>query len=425
MITATRLFFWGVYILFLYYAVFWVLVLINRIGSYKEDKILKNNTKNSNLKNEPVTTIAVPVFNEEKTITRCLKSLARLNYPNNKYRVVVIDDGSVDSSLKKILRFKEQHPKLNLKVVINKRNKGKAVSLNKVLSITDTELFACLDADSFIDKNALREAVKLFDKDTAAVTPNITIYKPKTLLQQVQWLEWKLMMLGTKLLSNLKAQFVTPGPFSVYKTKVLKRLRFDEKNLVEDQEIALRIQKLGYKIKYNPYVKSYTTPERNLKYLYKQRNRWGKGTIMNLVKHNDMILNPKYGDLGMMQMVFNGLFFFFGFAALISLWYYILKPITDQLRHLYLIGFDIPTYIKSFKFKFELLSIDLQTLLFGIVLLTYIIFFITMSLLHSKARFRKHDIFTTAFYIIVYYIIIGAIQVMALFEYLIGRVQKW
>ena len=65
-------------------------------------------------------TIVIPVYNAEKTISKCMDSI--LNQTNENYHVLLIDDGSKDNSLKVIKEYEKKYPK-KIKV-ISKKNEG-------------------------------------------------------------------------------------------------------------------------------------------------------------------------------------------------------------------------------------------------------------------------------------------------------------
>ena len=96
-------------------------------------------------------------------------------------------------------------------------------------------------------------------------------------------------MLLIKLMGYIDSNYIAPGPFSVYKTSVIKNLGgFDETNLTEDQEIAYRVQKKHLKIRQCPTAEVYTVAPGSIRTLYRQRNRWFKGTLQNLFKYKSL-----------------------------------------------------------------------------------------------------------------------------------------
>jgi cellulose synthase/poly-beta-1,6-N-acetylglucosamine synthase-like glycosyltransferase len=95
---------------------------------------------------------------------------------------------------------------------------------------------------------------------------------------------------------------VTPGPFSAYRKEFFeKHGYFDENNLTEDIEIALRIQKNHYKIENSINAPVYTVAPNNFMALLKQRMRWYYGFVKNIRKNKDLF-NSKYGYLGLLLL---------------------------------------------------------------------------------------------------------------------------
>jgi len=71
--------------------------------------------------------IVVPVYNEEAMISSCLDSLITQNYPKKNYEIVVVNDGSTDSTLK-IIKLKEKEAekrKIQFRLVNLKENSGR------------------------------------------------------------------------------------------------------------------------------------------------------------------------------------------------------------------------------------------------------------------------------------------------------------
>ena len=98
--------------------------------------------------------------------------------------------------------------------------------------------------------------------------------------------------------------YVTPGPFSVYRRDVLVELggfRFGHQT--EDMEMALRMQRAGYKIDSATKARVYTTAPHSVPALVKQRTRWTSGFLRNMLyDYRDLVGNPRYGALGVLVL---------------------------------------------------------------------------------------------------------------------------
>ena len=260
----------------------------------------------------PSVTFLVPAYNEEEYVEDCIESLLNQDYPSGKLEIIAINDGSTDSTLEKMKQYKDKI------TVIDKENSGKASSLNYALDQVDTELVGCMDADSFPEKDFVRNMVGYFEMDDVkGVTPAMKVWNPKTWPQKIIWAEFIYNVLLRKMFGLFDSQWVMPGPGSIYDAKMLKEIGgWDEETLTEDMEIAFRMFKNGAKLRNSTNAYVDTPSPASLKGLFKQRMRWYGGYIENAIRYKELWFNPKYGNLGVIVIPFNAfwtlLFFFMG-----------------------------------------------------------------------------------------------------------------
>jgi len=266
----------------------------------------------------PKVSIIIPAYNEENTISLTLQSLLNLNYPKKLLEIIAVNDGSTDDTRKVMGSFKKQGVK-----VVNKENGGKASALNAGIKRSGGEIVVCMDADSTVERNALRKTLGYFeDSNVAAVASSVKVLKPKNILQKFQFLEYLYNILLRKALAFLDSIFVVPGPFGLYRRTVLEKIGgFEKGNLTEDMEITMRIQSKGYKIETSTNAYAYTNSPSNIKKLVKQRVRWYRGFIINSKKYKNLFFNSKYGDLGVFTLPAYVLLVFILFVLILSMSY--------------------------------------------------------------------------------------------------------
>lgn len=248
----------------------------------------------------PRVAVVVPCFNEAKTVTTTLFSLLALDYPADKLEILVVDDGSTDETQATIERFRE-----DTRVrIFSKENGGKHTAMNLALSETNAELIGCLDADSTVAPDALLKIIPVFsDARVAAVTPGIHVREPETILQHMQHVEYRLSIFNRFILAVIGSVFITPGPFSFFRTGVIRELggwRFAHST--EDMEMALRMQGAGHLIANAPGALVHTSTPRTIRALFHQRVRWTYGWLRNAVDYRHMLGNGKYGNLGLIVL---------------------------------------------------------------------------------------------------------------------------
>lgn len=262
----------------------------------------------------PTVAIVVPCYNEEKTVAMTIRSLLSLDYPRDKLEILVIDDGSNDGTLSVVQKFAAE-PQVR---IFQKENGGKHTAMNMALENTNAELIGCLDADSIASSDALLQIAPVFDdKEISAVTPGIHVKAPQTMLQHMQHVEYRLSIFNRFMLAALGAVFITPGPFSIFRTSVVRELggwRYGHST--EDMEMALRLQSKGHLIANAPKAVIHTGTPRTLRELFRQRVRWNYGWLRNGMDYRHMFGNPAYGNLGIIILpaaiisIFTGIYFF-------------------------------------------------------------------------------------------------------------------
>jgi len=170
-------------------------------------------------------------------------------------------------------------------------------------------LIASMDADSFAEPESLKNMVGYFeDPAVANVSPIMKVYDPKTIIQKFQRIEYLIILSLRKVLSFFDGIPVTPGPLSVYRASIFEELGgFEEDNITEDQEIALRIQEAHYKMKCSVNAVVYTTAPADIRSLFRQRIRWNRGWIYNVLFRRKggyiKLMKLRYGDFGILYTI--------------------------------------------------------------------------------------------------------------------------
>ena len=315
----------------------------------------------------PTVTVIVPCFNEEKTVEKTVLSLLSLRYPRNKLYIFVVDDGSTDDTWKIIQQFKDD----SRVKLFHKENEGsKFAALNYALRFVESELVGVLDADSWVQEDALMYTVQEFLKDEKimAVIPSMVIASPDSLTRKAQRAEYEIGIFVRKVFAKIRTVYITPGPFSFFRKKVFDTLGpYREAHHTEDAEIALRMQKAGYPIAYSERTIVYTVGPKTIPKLIKQRIRWTYGFIRNAIDYRELFFNKKYGELGFIVLPM-GLFriFLAVFLFPISLWL-LSKPLIQKVEEWRSIGFSFDffhVFSGNFDtFFFHLNSITLLSLL--------------------------------------------------------------
>lgn len=277
----------------------------------------------------PNVAMVVPCWNEEKTVQATVESLLALEYPKEHLQIFLVNDGSTDNT-KNVMDTFAGNPQIT---IIHKENGGKHTAINLAIEqAKDAEFIGCLDADSFVAPDALREIISCFDDErVAAATPAMSVHKPSTWLESMQHAEFVLGIAVRHILAAVNGLYVTPGPFSLYRRSVILELGgFSFGHQTEDMEMALRIQKAGYAIDSAPRARVYTKAPRSVPALVKQRTRWTSGFLRNMTReYRSLVGNPKHGALGTIVLPLGFLAIIGGLTTFLTLIYQMVKVTID------------------------------------------------------------------------------------------------
>lgn len=379
-----------------------------------------HNPDNLELLRYPTVTIAVPCYNEESTIDKTVKSLFSLDYPKDKIKIFLIDDGSTDNTWSVIQQFKD-NPSI---ILLQKENGGKHTALNLALEKTTAEFFGCLDSDSFVHPQSLKRILKYFENDdmTMAVAPSIIVYNPKNILQHTQKVEYEMAIYTKKMLGFMGGIHVAPGPFSIFRKKVFDDLGpYHKAHNTEDQEIALRMQEHGYKIDHCPDAYVYTSTPNSVIKLYRQRLRWIYGFIKNLIDYRRLLFRKKYGAVALFTLP-SGVISIFAVAFLfVNILTNIIKFFYNKIIQIQTVGFS---NIFNFHFGFDWFFISTKAaLLFSVIL--YILIIVSV-MIGKKIVEGKYSFSFSIFYFVIIYSIIAPFWVLrAMYNAIVSKESNW
>ena len=297
----------------------------------------------------PGISLIAPAYNEGLTIIDNVKSLLSIAY--NNYEVIIINDGSKDDTLAKLIPafdlvkvnyayenvvktkavrgiYKSKNRAFKKLIVIDKENGGKADALNVGLNISRKDLVACIDVDCIIESDALLKMVKPFLEDKRIIASGgvvrianscvvedgrlVEVKLPQSILARMQVLEYtRAFLLGRMAWSKLNGLLLISGAFGLFKREIaLKAGGYNHNTVGEDMELVVRMRRVlheagtPYRVAYIPDPLCWTEAPSNTNILGRQRNRWARGTFETLSIHRKLFFNPRYGLMGMLSYPF-------------------------------------------------------------------------------------------------------------------------
>lgn len=97
--------------------------------------------------------IIIPVFNVEKYIHSCMECIFKQGLDENRFEVIIVNDGTKDNSMNVISDLLNQHTNIT---VINQENQGISVARNNGFALAKGEYIIMLDSDDMLFDNSLK-----------------------------------------------------------------------------------------------------------------------------------------------------------------------------------------------------------------------------------------------------------------------------
>ena len=299
----------------------------------------------------PRLSMIAPAYNEESTIVESARALLTLRYPS--LEIVIVNDGSSDATLETMERelgLYRIHPdyerlvehapirgiyrsrRISQLVVVDKENGGgKADALNAGLNVSSGELACAVDADTLIEPDALLRLVQPYIErdDVVACGGTVRVANgsvvrsgrvverraPRRLLPGVQTIEYvRAFLFGRLGWNSFGGNLIISGAFGLFRREAVAEAGgYLHETVGEDMELVARLRRRSYekggpdKVIFVPDPVAWTEAPERMKDLAGQRDRWHRGLADTMVRHKGVLLNPRYGTLGLIAFPY---FFF-------------------------------------------------------------------------------------------------------------------
>lgn len=182
-------------------------------------------------------TVVVPSYNHAPYVERTLRSIFAQSYRPKK--LIVIDDGSKDESVIIIRQTLSDCPFPSEFIV--RENRGLCATLNEGFAISEGEYFAYIGSDDVWKSSMLEEQVSLLDSRPEALLAFCHAYvidEHDNIIDSTA--NWTDFADGDMLPHLLRGQiFSSPGV--VYRSSALRKHRWNERSILEDYELYLRL----------------------------------------------------------------------------------------------------------------------------------------------------------------------------------------
>lgn len=255
----------------------------------------ENTSKNDHL---PSVTLIIPMYNEEKVIKEKIENTAKLDYPPDKLKIILLDDHSTDNS-NSISSKTIKQTSLDASVIKNQAGKGKARALNWIFPSLESEITIISDADALLKEDSLLQLTKNFSNpDVGGATGKIIILSDKARQSQSQEESYRYFFDVWRLgESRIRSVSVCNGPLMGFRTDLLKKIKIDPDAYADDSDMLFKVIRSGYRVVYEPKAIVYERVPLSVKGRIVQKMKRINGLRKVYIKNLDMLGKGAFGKI--------------------------------------------------------------------------------------------------------------------------------
>lgn len=273
------------------FIVFWAMIGYPAL-LFVLDKLIKRGLK-KDYSYEPTVTVLAVAHNEEKVIWEKLNNLICVDYPGNKYKILVTSDFSTDNTNDLVEKFILKHPDFDIRLYKTINHGGKTNAQNEAQKTIDTELMIMTDANCSFKKDAIKEIVANFSDPEIAYVCGATIYvnAGENITADSETTYWNLDSKCRDIEGRI--QTITAGDGNLY---ACRTGQYEDIPLIEchDSSFPVRFALEGKRAIFDPSSVAYEKAGESNQDEYKRKVRMNRNILHNILPSPKILNIFKY-----------------------------------------------------------------------------------------------------------------------------------
>ncbi len=224
----------------------------------------------------PHVTLLICAYNEQDIVDEKMKNTGALDYPQDKLHIMWVTDGSTDHTNDYLKRFQ------NVQIVYTAERKGKTAALNHGISQITSPITVMTDANTMLNKEAVREIVRCFMNPQVACVAGEKRVKARhedQVAAKGEGLYWKYESQLKKLDSELYSAMGAAGELNAIRTHLYQPM--PENALLDDFVMSMRMVDQGYRIAYTSEAYALEYGSANIEEEAKRKQRIAAGGLQS------------------------------------------------------------------------------------------------------------------------------------------------
>lgn len=225
----------------------------------------------------PTVTLLIAAHNEEADIEKRIRSALRMDYPAERLEILIASDGSTDATPHIVRCFS----RYGVRLLDYPERRGKAAVLNAAMPEANGDIVLLSDANTDIDRQALRRLVRWFrDPQIGVVCGRLILHDPTT-GRNVDGLYWQYETFLKKNENRLGALLGANGAIYALRRRLFQPI--PDGTIVDDLVIPLLAKlRSGCGIVYECEALAHEETPRGLRCEFRRRSRIGAGGFQSL-----------------------------------------------------------------------------------------------------------------------------------------------
>ena len=229
----------------------------------------------------PTVALVICALNEERIMGAKMENSLALDYPRDKFRIVVISDGSTDRTAEIVRGYQTA----GVELIDRAKRRGKVANLNDVLPTCPEEILVLSDANVMYKEDAIRRLVSRFqDPSVGCVSGKVILTDTTADLEdstgRYYSLEWMLQERSSEIYSMAGAD----GAMYALRRELFQTCPDD--TLIEDFVIAMAVVRQGKRVVFEPHAIGWEPGVTSVKEEFRRKVRIAAGSAQTLIRGN-------------------------------------------------------------------------------------------------------------------------------------------
>ncbi|HLJ17354.1 MAG TPA: glycosyltransferase family 2 protein [Bryobacteraceae bacterium] len=200
--------------------------------------------------NLPRVSVIIPAHNEAANLPRTLANLRKLNYPKEQLEIVIVSDGSTDSTAEILASAAD----LSINTLFLDQRRGKSYALNQAVKQSGNDILIFSDASTLFAPDAIRMLVRHFADEKVGVVCGALEFDRTEESKRTEGIYWRYESMLRLMEARLGATLTASGAIYAMRRACYHPLNPD--TLLDDFVAPMNARKLGYQVLYDPEAKA-------------------------------------------------------------------------------------------------------------------------------------------------------------------------